>query len=320
MSSRQYSLLSLVVGNLACDASCPFCVARLTAPQGLSFDPPDVDWRNFRKALRIARDAGTSTVMLTGKGEPLLFESQISAYLEEMRRFLGADSFPCIELQTNGMRLLEKREHFDERLARWYELGLDTVAISVAHHEAERNREIFLHHRQRSYVDLPELIEFLHRPERRFKVRLCCTLIDGYVGDVASVASMIAFAARHDVEELTFRPVTAPEPGRDDAVTAWIRDRAPSQVQLQAILEYLLREGILLRRTHYGAIVSQVGKQSVCLSNALTHDAEGETVRQLIFYPNGNVAYDWRYEGALLLRGRYHDYAVGTSARRLKVV
>ena len=51
----------------------------------------------------------------------------------------------------------------------------------------------------------------------------------------------------------------------------------------------------------HGATVYDVAGQNVCLSNCLTVGKTDEDIRQLIFFPDGKISYDWQHEGARLL-------------------
>ena len=92
---------SIIAGSEACNAHCPFCISKMTPPQGVTLKTPAVNWRNFRIGAQFAKQYGVTTTMITGKGEPTLFPEQITKYLEELRCF----NFPFLELQTNGILL-----------------------------------------------------------------------------------------------------------------------------------------------------------------------------------------------------------------------
>lgn len=134
---------SIVAGSLACNARCPFCVARMTPQNNIGTKEPEVNWRNFRKACLLAKQAGTTTVLITSKGEPTLFPDQITTFLEK----LGEFDFPIIEMQTNGILIADGKID-DETLKRWYDLGLTTVAISIVHYDPKKNHEIYLPYRK----------------------------------------------------------------------------------------------------------------------------------------------------------------------------
>ena len=95
---------SVVVGGAKCNAKCPYCVSKLTGcMDGVKEDqkPMEINKRNFHKACNFAKQSGVSTVLLTGKGEPLIYHQHITRYLEMIENW----QFPFVELQTNGILL-----------------------------------------------------------------------------------------------------------------------------------------------------------------------------------------------------------------------
>src|ERR1700733_442661 len=155
--NQDIQTFSIVAGSLACNARCPFCVAPMTPANGLGTKEPTVNWRNFRKAARYAANGRCQTAMITSKGEPTIFPEQITKFLQELVPY----DFPVIEMQTNGLLIAEGKKVTDQHLKDWYDLGLTTVAISVVHYEAAKNKEVYTPHRP-SYIDLPALIQKLH--------------------------------------------------------------------------------------------------------------------------------------------------------------
>lgn len=284
---------SIVGGNEACNAACPFCVSRMTPANGVDLEEPWVNWRNFDVACRFAKDNNVSTVLLTGKGEPTLFPGQITDYLKQLRPY----RFPFIELQTNGI-LLAQNPEYEKHMSQWYELGVTMVALSIAHHDSGKNHEVTRPNNGRT-VDLPDLIERLR--SHGFSVRLSCTLLKGYIDSVAAVNQLADFARENSVEQLTLRPVEKPEKSRDKEVYDWVSRHKLDRRQEQAIRNYLRKKGTEVLRLVHGAAVYDLDGQNVCLSNALTIDAKSGEVRQLIFFPDGHLRYDWQYMGAMLI-------------------
>ena len=62
---------TVIVGGMACNARCPYCVSKMTPDCGMK-KSAEPNWRNFNVACKFARDAGVSTALLTGKGEPTI--------------------------------------------------------------------------------------------------------------------------------------------------------------------------------------------------------------------------------------------------------
>ncbi len=285
---------SIVTGSEACNARCPFCISKMTPPVGVTLEEPEVNWRNFRIACRLAERCGVTTAMLTGKGEPTLFPEQITKYLQALSEF----PFPIIELQSNGILLIERAGAYTKYLRDWYGLGLTTIAISVVHHLPEKNRAVYLPHRK-AYIDLPELIHLLH--ECGLSVRLACVMADGFIDSRQDLQAFIAFAKAHQIEQVTVRPVNRPSNGRSGTAQDWAERHHLRPEQLVDIRSYLEEEGALLMTLVHGARVYDVGGQNVCLTDSLTIDAGSDDLRQLIFCPDGHLRYDWQYKGAILL-------------------
>lgn len=286
--------LSILAGSEACNARCPYCISKMTPPLGMQLSEPEVNWRNFKIACRLAQQCGVTVVMLTGKGEPTLFPEQITRYLQALEEY----PFPLIELQSNGVLLLDRQKEYAQHLRDWYALGMTTIAISVAHYLSEKNREIYLPHRK-SYIDLPLLIQTLH--SHKFSVRLTSILADGYIDNRESLQAFIAFAKEHRVEQLTFRPVNHPKSSRNPEAYDWASRHHLKPEQLADIQTYLESNGRLLMTLVHGAQVYDVDGQNVCLTDSLTIDPRSEDLRQLIFFPDGHLRYDWQYPGAILL-------------------
>ena len=286
--------LSILAGSEACNARCPYCISKMTPAQGMRLSEPEVNWRNFKIACRLAQQCGVTVVMLTGKGEPILFPEQITKYLQALEDY----PFPLIELQSNGILFLDQQEEYARHLHDWYALGLTTIAISVAHYLPEKNHEIYLPHRK-SYIDLPLLIQTMHA--HKFSVRLTSVLADGYIDNRESLQAFIAFAREHQVEQLTFRPVNHPKSSRNPESFDWASRHHLKPEQLADIQTYLESHGHLLMTLVHGAQVYDVEGQNVCLTDSLTIDPRSEDLRQLIFFPDGHLRYDWQYPGAILL-------------------
>jgi hypothetical protein len=286
---------SVIAGSAACNARCPFCVSRMTPPQGMSLKLPEPNWRNFAKACALAQQAGVTTVLITGKGEPTLFPDQVTAYLAALAPY----RFPFVELQTNGIAIADGRID-DATLADWYKLGLTTVIISVTGIDPQLNREVYLPHRE-AYIDLVALIARLHKAG--FSVRLGCVALAQGVSTPERLQDLLAFARANKVEQLTVRPVTTPDPAtvQDLSVFEWTRDHAVPAHAWKALVAWVEANGSRLLQLAHGAVVFDVGGQNLCLSNCLTIRPDEEELRQLIFFPDGHLRYDWQYAGAILL-------------------
>lgn len=280
--------LSIVVGTEACNATCPFCVSKMTPPNGVTLKPPPIRWDRLHKAVQFAKMMDVTTLLLTGKGEPTLFPDSVSDYLA----VVGSE-FPFVELQTNGLKLISSP------LERWRIYGLTTVAISVVSYEPEVNRKNYISHRPGvQYPNLPDTIKHIH--DAGLSVRLSCVGIKGGIENGVMLNKMIQFARVNEVEQLTLTPATPAGASRNPEVAQWIANNALVSGQIESMKHFLSREGKKLLTLQHGAVVYDVYGQNVCLNNCLTLP-KGEEIRQAIFFPDGHLRYDWQYTGAILM-------------------
>lgn len=283
--------LSIVAGTTACDTNCPFCVSKMTPKNGVQ---SNVDYTNFNTACKFASRCGVTTAMITGKGEPTLYPHQITMYL----KMLNDHQFPFIELQTNGINLYLDSA-YKEYLIQWKRFGLTTISLSCVHYEDKQNREIY----GEKYPPLRELITDLQK--MGFSVRLGCIMINGWINSFADVHAFVQFAKTLDKQvQLTFRPVTLPirEKGYEK-VYNWVADHQVGEMYLKAI-DTLFEDTsdiVPLLDLVHGATVYDYQGQNVCMTNCLTRSTNKDEVRQLIYFPDGRLRYDWEYEGAILL-------------------
>lgn len=285
---------SIVCGSGACNAACPFCVSKMTGLAKLGLKPQPINWRNFDKAAQLARDYQVGSVIITGKGEPTLFPDQVSDYLAHLAKY----NFPLIDLQTNGINLDRQGGRFDPYLSQWYDQGLSFVSLSIVHHLPEENRKVYTPY-FKHYIELPRLIEKLHKIG--FSVRFSVTLFDGGIDNAEKTAQMIDFAKRLAVEQLTLRKVAKPNDSENPEIGQWTEAHLLPETSLGEIRRYLEENGHRLLHTGHGAVIYDISGQNVCLTNALTLEADPEKIRQIIFYPNGRVRFDWQYQGSTIL-------------------
>jgi len=279
----KFGSFSVVTGTEACNAKCPYCVSRMTPKQKLG----PINWRNFNIACKRAVRSDIDTVLLTGKGEPVLYPDHITNYLFNLEKH----NFPFIELQTNGI-LLQERE-MKSHLKTWYQMGLTTISISVAHYNTEQNRAII-----GSNFDPIGLASLLQN--MGFLVRFSCVMMKGGIDSTESVKNFIRILSTLDKQvQLTLRPVTNAVDTSNTEISRWIQNNQPQNLgKIKTMLDV---EGHRLLLLPHGGIVYDYEGQNICLTNCLTEDLNPDNIRQLIYYPSGRLTYDWQYKGAILL-------------------
>lgn len=295
---------SVVVGGDACNAKCPYCVSKLTGSKNGLIEgqkPMEINRRNFNIACNFAKQSGVSTVLLTSKGEPLLYPNHISRYLEMLEKW----QFPFIELQTNGILLHRQATGsflLYHLLKDWYAAGLTTVSLSCVHWLPAKNQEIF-----GEDIHLLSNVAMLH--ELGFSVRVSCVGIAGMIDDTNTVLAFVDFCKRHSVEQFTWRPVTN-IPEKDTVknpvkrgIHNWINLNGVDEKNIKAITDWFDFEGnatVLLELAH-GAKVYDCYGQNISLNSCLTHRPDPDDIRQLIFSSDGHLRFSWVYKGAIII-------------------
>lgn len=287
----KFKLFSVVVGSEACIAKCPFCVSCET-PNSENLIPFNINERNLKIAANLANRSDIDTVMLTSRGEPTLFPDQITRYLEILKEF----NFPFIELQTNGI-LLIKDEYFDY-LKKWYDLGLTTITISTISEKYEINKNNYAPNSK--YINLDELIKKLHNVG--YSLRLTCVCCKDTMDTPQKVQDYINYAKSHKVEQVTLRPVN--DEYRRESAKKWIEKNKLTNEQKIEIKGYLEKNGTRLLELDRIGTIYDVNGQNVCWSVPLTkytRDTNPDNARQLIYFPDGHIRYEWEMDGGILL-------------------
>lgn len=290
----KFQTLSVLAGTKACDAACPFCVSRMTGLKKAE-RPTSINKRNLLKTLQLANMGMVSTAIITGKGEPCLYPNQISEYLAVFNEHC---MFPFIELQTNGMRIA--CGELDKELKLWYAGGLTTIMVSNVGYDKALNASVYCKGKQK-YFDMQKLVDKLHN--LGFLVRSTCIGIgeDKGVKDVATFQKYLRYCKRLGIDQITWRPVTAAEHSEDQEVPNWISKRVVSPYSVREVRNWVQNKGVLIRKLSHGGAVYDLDGQNICMTDCLTIDPNEEELRQLIFFPNGELYTDWQFKGSRLL-------------------
>lgn len=275
---------SIVIGNSACNANCPYCVSKMTGDLPTS----RINWNRFATACQVVEHArdGLVSVLLTGKGEPTLYPDQIYDYLSRMDH-----RFPLVDLQTNGI-LLD-----GQRLYQWRELGLTLVCISITHDDSVQSNEI-MGIRECGY-DYWQAVERIH--EAGLAVRLNCTMTTAGTHTPVGLERLVSRCKSHGVEQLTLREVDRPRHTENQEVSDWVDQHKPKNAAGRLRKYILDAGGMELLQLAHGASVFDFFGQNVCISNCLTTSQSPNDIRQVIFFSSGAIRFAWQYPGARIL-------------------
>ena len=311
--------LSVLCGTPACQASCNFCIAKMTGTtHGVSVAPSKVNWRNLDIACRFAEKAGATTCLITGKGEPTLYPDLVPQYIQRV-----AEYFPFIEIQSNGIDMVDRHRGLEvtppkinhDTLSLWQSYGLTLVCLSIVHYERTKNSQFMY---PNGYYDFWDAVKVLHNAG--IAVRINCTMVKNGVDDWDKMKTLIEMCKERGVEQLTLRDVAVPDYATNE-ISEWTRKhqiKIPVEVDrntergYQTITEmwdatnyatFKLEEdgAVPLLKLNHGATVYDYKGQNVSLNNCITENTNPEEIRQLIFFPDGSLRFSWNFEGARIL-------------------
>lgn len=284
---------NVLIGSTNCNAQCPFCISKMTPTNGMDVKQPKINWKNFEKACQLARINNVCTVLMTGKGEPLLYPEEVTEFLLKLKRY----DFPIVELQTNAILLGNNFEKYKRKLKLWKKKGLNTFVISIVHYEDKKNKEIYVP--KGNYFELEKLIKNLH--SLGFSIRLNCILLRGYIDSVKRVKDLLNFCKKNNVEQLTLKPVETLKNLPNKKIAEQTKKLLLFKRNEEEIHHFLEMKATKLRTLDFGGVVYDYDGQNVCMTDCLNGKPLSEDLRQLIFFPDGHLRYDWRYEGAILI-------------------
>jgi MoaA/NifB/PqqE/SkfB family radical SAM enzyme len=299
----QISTMSIVVGGLICNASCPFCVSNLTTSNGVPEKLKTANWNNLAPSIKFAEQSGASTFLITSKGEPTLVPDDITYCLNALKD----SKVPFREMQTNGIVIANQSKYditseWANRLRQWRELGLNNIAISIVSYDQAKNKSVYTPNG--IYPDLVKTIGFLKR--FGFNIRLSCILTKGNTDSIEEVIKVIDFAKENGCFQLTFIPVTTPEQlgELDNAkeTEKWAKEHNVHDFVKKELVNHFALNAVKLLEMPHGATVFDYKGQNVCLSNCLTENSNPNQMRQLLYFTHdGSLRYSWQYAGARIL-------------------
>lgn len=279
--------LSVVIGGKKCNANCPYCISKMT-PDVCKENGEHFYTQRFRTACELAKASGVTTALLTGKGEPTLYEEQLLKHIGLLNAY-----FPIIELQTNGILIAKEKISVKEMAFQ----GLTTVAISVVHHNPVINSELLSKSEE---YDFWTAVDKVH--EAGLSVRLSCILTKGLVDNPRDLLLFVEAARAHGVEQVTFRSVNAPDNSLGmNRYYRWVKEHQISENEIAKWEADFKDNGaiLLLNLPHNGRVYDYNG-QNVCFYTCLTESTSPDDIRQLIYFPDGHLRYSWAHKGAIL--------------------
>jgi len=269
--------LTISIPYKGCDKKCEYCISKITGLMGKSNE--ELMLRNISKVYSVAQTAGVTSVLFTGKGEPMLN----SEFLYRILPFFAA-GFPC-EIQTNGLLLSENPKARKYHLEQMVKLGMDIIAVSM---DSPEQFELYKH-----------LFEDIN--SSGLIARITVNMTDKLSDDWAIPARIISYCEAFGIKQLTFRQVNIPTNAKKSKYTRWIREHAWNNEEFASFINRILSHGYLLRDLNTGVQIFDVAGISLGVSKYCVQDQDnGCNLRSLIFQEDGHVYTSWASNASIL--------------------
>ncbi len=263
---------------------CPYCVSRMT---GMYCENIDLMRQNMPKVATLARATGVTSVMITGKTEPM---DSIELWGELIHVF---SDFP-MEIQTNS-RWWHNGTHGMEELHLLKKIGVNIVAMSAD---------------DRSGIDTVCRISAIAE-ETGLVVRATLNVSDRLFPThsvrTEDVGEIIELLSCGFVRQCTFRKLSYPSSAADTPEAEWIQNHNCKSLFGQVMAaqkNYIEKQGgrLVRRLPDLGVSISDIGRMSIATSDYCIQEAPADdNIRSLIFANDGHVYTSWDSSGTLLI-------------------
>ena len=266
---RAQNLAISIPKTTECDKKCPYCISLMTGYLEPNFD---LFYKNLKKAKTLAKHANITSVLITGKGEPMQDVANVCYVLEKF------EEFPT-ELQTNGKFLYKYPEYLDMLAER----GLNVLAISIDNYD-----EIF------KYKHLVE-----HAQAVGMLVRYTVNMTDRF--SECTFNEIFRDCKKSGIDQFSLRDVTIPTDAlnteESNKAQKWIREHVNQSENTRIhseMIEAIRESGRYLMKLPYDATLYDLEGISVTWFDYCVQDSnEGDDIRSLIYQEDGHLQTCW---------------------------
>ena len=286
--------LSIVVGT-GCNAACKFCISKCT------YNPENERgsllkiYGALERTLKYAVLHGVDTLILTSKGEPLLYMDDIKSFATRARDA----GIPLIEIQTNGKVLSDMSVGERNRcLMDLRDSGVTGISISVAGETLAKNSDV----QQTTCTDFWEVGKAIM--DHGLLFRLSAVVNSEGFPDEGSIMRFLDKAVDAGVHQVTLRKMGFPHIDNGGSqvktISEWIAAHSGLK-DLAAVTDRIVDSEVLLRKLPWGASVYDYRGMSLCFNDCLPQSGcEDDTWRSIILQTDGHVYHSWEYRGSIL--------------------
>ncbi len=270
--------LSISIPNLGCDKDCKYCISKVTGAikyNSFLFE------RNMNKVKEFAKNIGCSSILLTGKGEPMRNFHDILNCLTFFK------DFP-IELQTNGKILYANFLNDKNILNKLAYNQLNVIAFSIDNIE-----DLF------EYSDLFKYLKSIN-----IIVRVTLIIHKNIAHN--SLIEWVILCKQYHIDQLSFRNLTIPnmncETNQAKETITYIKENSDKKyynILNKTLTKYYSKN--IIRKLNFGATVYDIKGISVTsLDNCLQEKHNDDDIRSLIYMEDGHLYTSWNSKASII--------------------
>ena len=262
--------LSISIPSVSvCKKNCPYCISKMTGKATVDFGN---FFQNIHKAKTLSNHANVSSIIISGKTEPLQPEN--FDMLKEICKVFK--EYP-IEIQTNGLSL-----KLGETQRVLKECGVNTIAVSID-----------------SYSQFKGMLEILRKAYfKSFNNRVTINLTTDIMEHNST--EYVNLCKRFGINQLSFRELTIPKFPVDSqesySAIEYIETIDPLKVALfiAEFQEKLKNAGMFVRSLPFGASIYMLENVSCTVfEECIQENSNDEDIRTLIYWEDGHMSTSW---------------------------
>lgn len=261
--------LTIAVPYYGCNKNCPYCISQMT---GNFKNNKNKFLRNFRTVKTTANAADVFSVLITGKGEPLItLEKDESTFTLTLLYFNGFN----LEIQTNGILLNENTVDFLD------EYKVDTIAISI-----DSLQEL---------LDFEQIIGYIKSKDMSVRITMNLSSLSFPCENLTE--KLLSKCKEFDVDHFKMNPVSVPEGLEDTTQGRFISnmDMKPIERNISTLKEICLKNEPPFGALNYGPYLYDVdgilvSSPSLCIQES--HKVSD--LRSLIYLQDGHLYTSWK--------------------------
>ena len=263
--------LTISIPYKGCDKNCEYCVSKMTG-----YIESDIDLMRMKvdKVYNLAKAANVTSVLLTGKGEPLLNRDIL---LEFVKKF---QEWP-VEIQTNGIWLSKNLWFLNNIML----VGTDIIAVSIDTME--------------QFWDYENLFNKIKK--LGMVVRVCMNVTN--LLKINRFFELFIKLTKEDlVDQLLFRNITIPNnTSKEHSAAKWITNNVDKYNYSDLYHQLMDSNPNEIRTLPDGTKVYDVNGVSVTFSDYCIQDRnDSEDIRSLIFMEDGHLYTSWNSKASML--------------------